>query len=248
MIQFLAVALWYFVKADKSNVRNIFSSYGLKWEGKLSRKSLLRGFLITFVILALLVVLEAFLGAREFKLNIKSKWPLQIIEYICAAFIIGFIEEFFFRGMVFQKARKVSLLWAFFFTNSFYSIVHFLKAKHVLIGETASVKDSLRVIGGLLEPLADPIAILPGFIGLLIFGLLLSYCYWRTSSLYYSIGIHAGAVFFLKIDGFFLHINPDAPVFIFGDKNVYTGILGWFFILIIGCILHVIISREKTRV
>lgn len=243
MVQFLGVAFWYYKKADKTNLKNLFFSYGLQWHGKKSRNSLIQGFVITFSVLALLIMLEMFLGAREFRLNIKTKWPLQIVEYTCAAFIIGFIEEFFFRGMIFEKAKKLSLFWAFVLTNSFYSIVHFLKAKHVPIGDTASIKDSFRLIGGFLEPLADPLAILPGFIGLFIFGLLLSYAYWRTGSLYHSIGIHAGAVFFLKIDGFFMHINPEAPILLYGDKNVYTGVLGWFFIIGIGFIMHFIFNR-----
>jgi uncharacterized protein len=246
MVQFLALAFWYYKKADKTNLKNLFLSYGLKWHGKSSRSSLIQGFVVTFSVLAILIMLEMFLGAREFRLNIKTKWPLQIIEYTCAAFIIGFLEEFFFRGMVFEKAKKFSLFWAFVLTNSFYSIIHFLKAKHVPIGDTASVKDSFRLIVGFFGPLSDPLAILPGFIGLLIFGLLLSYAYWRTGSLYHSIGIHAGAVFFLKIDGFFMHINPDASVLLYGDKNVYTGILGWIFIVGIGFIMHFIFKRQTS--
>jgi len=247
MVQFLGVAFWYYRKADKSNLKNLFLNYGLKWEKGISSKNLAICFFLGFFVLVLLMFLEVPLGARILKLNIKTKWPLQIVEYTCAAFIIGFLEEFFFRGMVFKKAKKVSLTFAFIFTSSFYSIIHFLKAKHVVIGETATIKDSFRVIWGLLEPLGDPIGILPGFIGLFLFGMILSYAYHRTGSLYHSIGIHAGTVFFLKIDGFFLHINHDASALIYGTKDVYTGILGWIFIAFIGLILHFILNRTYPR-
>ena len=247
MVQFLAVAFWLYRKADKTNIKKLFINYGLRWQKGISKKHIAIGFGLTFLVLVLLMCVEVPLGARYLKLNIKAKWPLQIIEYICAAFIIGFIEEFFFRGMVFKKAKNVSLVFAYFFTNSFYAIVHFFKAGHVPVGETATVYDSFRIIAGLLEPFADPVSILPAFIGLFIFGSLLSYAYEKTRSLYYSIGIHAGAVFFLKIDGFFLHTNNDASQLIYGDKNVYTGILGWIFIIFIWIILHYIIRKDESR-
>lgn len=247
MIQFLGVAFWYYRKADKTNLKNVFLNYGLKWQKNISAKSLATGFLLGLSVLVLLMCVEVPLGARVLTLHVKSHWPLQVIEYIFAAFIIGFLEEFFFRGMVFEKAKKVSLSFAFLFTSSFYALIHFLKAKHVPVGETATIHDSFRVIVGLLEPLGDPIGILPGFIGLFLFGIILSYAYHRTHSLYHSIGLHAGTVFFLKIDGFFVHINEQAPILIYGDKNVYTGILGWIFIALIGVILHFILLRYKPQ-
>ncbi len=247
MVGVLISMIFYFQKMDRSSIGALFSSYGLKWDKKNSLRSIIQGFVVVLCVLAVLMGIEMFLGARIFKLNIKDTFILQLIEYIFAAFIIAFIEEFFFRGMIFNKAKSISLASAFIITNAFYSIVHFLKPGDIVVlKDNPTVIDSFRVIGACLQPFLSPITILPGFIGLLLFGLVLNYTYWRTNSLYHAIGIHAGCVFFLKADGFFLHINHDMPVLIYGDKNIYTGILGWVFIIIIGLIMRLIFRRTQS--
>lgn len=240
-------ALIAFVRADKASLREVFKRYGLKWKRRDSRAAIMQGFFITFGILTALMLLQLVLGARIFHLNIKTKWPLQLIEYTAACFIIAFIEEFFFRGLIFQKLRKWSVFGAVVITNSFYAVVHFLKAPDLVISETPTVYDSFRLIGALLQPLFDPMSLLVGFVGLFIFGLILTYPVHKTGSLYYSIGIHAGAVFFLKIDGFFLNVNHEMPQLLYGDKNVYTGILGWIFMACIHfCMVYFIRRRHSS--
>jgi len=247
MVGVILATIFYIRRLDKGSLKTLALGYGLKWQGKSSAVSITQGFLITFFILVALMIIEVFLGARIIKVNIKSTFVLQIIEYIGAAFIIGFIEEFFFRGLLFNKAKSVSLSFAFIVTNAFYALVHFFKPARIFIDDTPTVVDSFRLLGAFLAPFLDPISLLPGFIGLLIFGLVLTYAYWKTNSLYYSIGIHAGAVFFLKADGFLLNINHEAPILLYGDKNVYTGILGWIFMACIGLCLMLIFRRFPPK-
>ena len=244
MIGVMVSAVLYFRSINRSTLLSLFITSGLRWDAKTSLKSVIHGFIVAFGTIGVLMAIEVIVGARIFRINIKSTFILQLIEYMFVAFIIAFIEEFFFRGLIFNKIKLLSITAAFIITNVFYSIVHFLKPDNVVISDIPTVLDSFRVIGACVQPLFDPITILPGVIGLFLFGIVLSYTYWRTNSLYHAIGIHAGCVFFLKADGFFLHINNEVPVLIFGDKNVYTGLLGWFFIIMIGLIMWYILRRN----
>lgn len=241
MVQVLLAMVIYFCRMDKSNLKSFFTAYGLQWQGRKSLVGIIQGFMCALSILVLLMVIEVFMGARIVHLNIHDTFFIKLLTYVGAAFIIGFIEEFFFRGMIFNKMKLASLPAAFIVTNIFYALVHFFKAHDVVIGASPTIIDSFRVIGALVQPFFSPVSILPGFIGLFIFGFVLSYAYWRSRSLYHSIGIHAGAVFFLKADGFFLNINDQMPMIIYGDKNVYTGILGWLFLGLMGLVIMYIL-------
>jgi len=246
MVQVLLVAFLYFKFIESLNVKRFISSYGLGWEKGKSYKNLLNGFFCGFCVLTFFMLFEFFLGARFFELNIKSSFLLQIIEYIIAAFLIAFLEEIFFRGMIFGKLRTKSFFLAFIVTTSFYGLIHFLKPFAFKIDSTPSFWDTFRVCFDFLLPFSSPLSILPGFIGLFLFGALLIYAYIKTSSLYYSVGLHAGVVFFLKADTFYASINPDSSILIHGDKNIYNGLLGWCFILLMWFISFKILHTQQV--
>ena len=56
-----------------------------------------------------------------------------------------------------------------------------------------------RMLGGF----ADFHALVPGFFNLTLAGVLLGLAYQRTGNLYFSIGLHAGWIFWLKTYGAF---------------------------------------------
>ncbi|MCK5347732.1 MAG: CPBP family intramembrane metalloprotease, partial [Candidatus Heimdallarchaeota archaeon] len=143
MIQVIMLVVWYYRKIDASSFRSLIPNYGLAWQKGISRKQISQGIVCAYGILVILMVLEVFLGARIIHLTDKSSLSIavRIVEYIFAAFIIGFIEEFFFRGMIYKKLRKISLLRAFVVTNVFYAIVHFFKAGEYAINEVPTFMD-----------------------------------------------------------------------------------------------------------
>ncbi len=212
--------------------RRFLESSWLKWEKGVSWKLLLFGFLCSFLLLILWALFEIHIGTRILKWNIKSKFPLQLLEYTLCAAIVSILEETFFRGIIFKKLLKISVFGAFVWTNLFYAAIHFLKPLHFVVERPANFFDTIRLYGNIFTTYLHPSLFLPGFIGLFIFGIFLSFCCYYSGSLYYSIGIHAGAVFFLKVDNFFLNIHDGINYFIHGDKNVYTGIYGWILLFI----------------
>lgn len=225
-------ALLIFVRKD---LKNLFR-YGLEWDENRSPGSLLRGVGIGVFTLAFLTAVEVLLGGRSFIPRWAGWVPVvaKTVQYTFSALLVGFLEETLFRGWCYSTLKKRFSMWgSLFATNGIYAILHFFKGGKYPVPQDPAFSDSVRVMLHLLDPLRSPLELLPTFFGLLLFGLILSFCYLRTGSLYFSIGLHAGCVFFLKIDNWFIQSVPQASPLIFGDKNLYSGAIGFsFFVLL----------------
>ncbi len=156
-------------------------------------------------------------------------WAVEIIKALSAALIIGFIEEFFFRGVIFYSLNQKMALNRFasiMVTSLFYSLAHFVDYKSPFIGPDPTFFDSLRLIAAPLESLRHFKEIAPEILGLFIFGMILNGVLLTTGSLYGPIGLHAGCVFFLKLDGLFINFLSPKNIF-WGSSKGYDGILSW---------------------
>ncbi len=194
---------------------------------------LFQGYVTGFLTLTILTVVEILLGGRRIAANFEPWWQMgfRSIEYFFVSLMIGTTEEFFFRGFLFTEIRKrfssaVSLLAA----NLIYSALHFFRGGGHAVPPNPDFRDSLKVIAHLADPFLTPSEWWPTFLGLFLFGLVLSYAFLKTGSLFLSIGLHAGSVFFLKIDNWFIASMPQASPLVFGDKNLQSCLLGWIFI------------------
>jgi membrane protease YdiL (CAAX protease family) len=87
---------------------------------------------------------------------------------------------------------------------------------------------------------------LPATIGLFLVGVVLSYAFIKTKSLYLSIGIHTGMVFMMKADGMFLVRVREKLGWLFGDSKLVTGVLVWFLLIFILFVIKRIYSRTVT--
>ena len=63
-------------------------------------------------------------------------------------------------------------------------------------------------------------------------GVLLGLAYQRTGNLYFSIGLHAGWIFWLKIFGTFTADAPNAAVWFWGTGKMIDGWLAFFVLLL----------------
>ena len=84
---------------------------------------------------------------------------------------------------------------------------------------------------------------LPAIIGLFLVGVVLSYAFIKTKSLYLSIGIHAGMVFMMKTDALFLVRVRGKLGWLFGDSDLVTGALVWSLLIFILFVIKRIYSR-----
>ncbi len=212
--------------------KETFVEYGLEWKPT-SLRLLLMGFIAPVAVLSVYVAIQSFFGEATFHFQGVGigKWISRIILALFTGFLIGAIEEFFFRGAIYQNCRKIwsssgrGLLLSLGVTNAFYAIVHFVHAKRPFIDSTPNFHDSLMLLGAPFASLTEIGTFWPGLVGLFIFGLMLNGLYLRTKSLYPSIGLHAGAVFFIKTDG--LLVNFGAHNLLWGSGKMYDGLIGW---------------------
>jgi membrane protease YdiL (CAAX protease family) len=69
--------------------------------------------------------------------------------------------------------------------------------------------------------------LVPGFLSLTLAGMALGVAYHRTGNLYFSIGLHAGWIFWLKTFNFWTDPGPAAKGVLKVSKNLYDGWLGF---------------------
>ncbi len=170
---------------------------------------------------------------------------LKIVEYALIACLIGIMEEIFFRGYLLQTFQEnMSLPKAVCVCSLIYSILHFFKADVIVstgfqpfVGFTTMAQFFKPIFFEFLENL-------PAIIGLFLVGVVLSYAFIKTKSLYLSIGLHAGMVFMVKADTMFISRMRKEQVLMFGSgSKLITGVLVWFLLIFILFVIKRIYSR-----
>jgi len=223
-----------------------FKAYGLIG-GPSSFRYLCIGFGVAIVFLSVLVGLKINLGLAYWRPTdmywLKLLW--KVFYLTMTGLLIGVIEEFFFRGFIFKTLTdkfKWNLLLSVLLTSVFYAVLHFINYKKIFIGSEPTFFDSLKLI---TTPIHS-FTFFPQFwhecLGLFFFGIVLNILVIHTKSLYPSIGLHAGCVFFIKLDGSFIdYLNKD--VYWYSSDLMYDGFLGWIFLFLIGWTIRQIVSK-----
>jgi uncharacterized protein len=203
-------------------------------------KRLFGGLLLGFLSLAVVAAIEIAAGRRAF---IHDAGPHQFVAAIFSAFVtaavVGILEEILFRGVIFGGLQRV-LYWPFALAISsvIYAFVHFL-GRADLRGPVAW--DSGLI---LLPRLFDLHAFIPAFLGLALAGVLLGLAYHRTGNLYFSIGLHAGWVFVLKMFGALTASSPGGAVAFWGSSKMVDGWLS-FLVLLMTLVVFKFLPLEK---
>ncbi len=231
--------------------KETFMELGLIWQ-KDSLRFLLTAFFAPVVVLSVYVAIQMFVGEAVLSLKDISawKWIQRIILAVLTGLLIGTIEEFFFRGVVMNACRRVWTsgkgLWlSLFVTNIFYSILHFVNAKKPFVDSTPDFIDGFRLLAAPFSSFAEFGTFWPGFVGLFIFGLMLSGLTLKTKSLYPAIGLHAGAVFFIKSDG--LWVDFSTTNMMWGSGKMYDGFAGWGALGILYIVLIFLLCRAERK-
>jgi membrane protease YdiL (CAAX protease family) len=165
----------------------------------------------------------------------------QFVKAILAGFTVGLLEEIFFRGIIFRGLLED---WkptpAFLMANLFYAALHFVKPgeRYFLIGIDPWA--GFRHLFSTFAPFFEPAEIAPGIIGLLLIGMVLSYAFARTGTLYLAIGLHAGWVIAIKTVRVFGDYRPEDLGWLFGstDPKLVSGVVTWAGIILVGLAVH----------
>lgn len=241
---FTLIAVILFVRVRRLRL----TDFGLSWRHD-SWRLFVTAFFAGFITLCLLTAMRMLAGETLWASHEwKWRWVLRILKYFGSAVLIATIEEFFFRGFIFSSLKDRfggKILPSMMLTSLFYSLVHFVSHKNPLIGGEPTFYDSLRLMAVPVTSLMDWRTIAPGAFGLFIFGLLLNELVVRTKSLYPAIGLHAGGVFFVKIDGFF--VDPlDTHPLLFGTNEMIDGLAGWISLVLLAFFLRKLIPKTLS--
>lgn len=174
----------------------------------------------------------------------------RLADALLSGVTVGFLEEIFFRGLLFKPVFEDRRpLAAYLGVNLFYAAVHFFKAPS---GAQERAFDPWSGFGHLiatLAPFLDPLPLVPGFFGLFLLGIVLSYAWASTGSLYMAIGLHAGWVFGLKSLRLFGDYSREDLGWLFGssEPKILSGAATWASLIAVAFLIRALNLRERAR-
>ena len=157
-----------------------------------------------------------------------------------AAATVSFLEEIFFRGIIFKGLLEDTRPWrAYLLANVFFSAIHFVQPAEEQVLTGIAPLAGFRHLIGSFGPFLNP-ELLPGFFGLFLIGSVLCYAFQRTGSLYMSMGLHGGWILSLKTFGVFGHYSREDLGWMFGstDPKVVSGVVSWIGIVLVGVLVY----------
>ncbi len=102
-----------------------------------------------------------------------------------------------------------------------YAIVHFLQKSEIT--DPITWHSGLELLPKMLAGFGDLNTVIPGFFNLTLAGSMLALAYQRTGNLYFSIGLHAGWIFWLKFYGAITSAVPGASEWLWGTQKLIDG-------------------------
>jgi len=194
------------------------------------------GAVLGFVSLASVGLLALAFDARRWNSDLSlSLLGGSVVSAMATALVVSTLEEILFRGALFGGLRR-GQQWATALVGSsaVYALVHFFKN----VEWTKPIKwdSGLQVLGQMLQGMVDPHALAPGFFVLLLAGVILGLAYQKTNALWFSIGAHAGWIFWLKIYGLFTVEHSTGFARLWGSSKLTDGWIAAV-VLLIGAVL-----------
>lgn len=182
-----------------------------------------KGFLLGFVSLGVVAAGSVLSGNRVLAWNGEfSRFASTLAMAGGTAIVVSVLEEVLFRGVVFGALRQV-YHWsiALLASSALYSIVHFFQ-KSPFSGEVVW-NSGLVFLPKMLAGFADTSVLVPGFFVLLLAGAVLAAVYQRRGTLFFSIGVHAGWIFWLKSYGALTRNGPAPNHALWGTGKITDG-------------------------
>jgi membrane protease YdiL (CAAX protease family) len=170
-------------------------------------------------------------------------------EALFAGLSVGLLEEIFFRAILFKGLlADGNPARAFILGNLFYAAIHFVKPGEPYFLDGLEPLAGFRHLLSTFAPFLDPASTLPGVFGLFLLGVVLSYAYTRTDTLYLAIGLHAGWIFGSKTIRVFGRYAREDLGWMFGSTypRIVSGAAAWVAIILVGIVVHRL-TRERVR-
>ncbi len=177
---------------------------------------------LMFPLTALLLGLDI----REVKPGFDGEWLGLIAGGLLTGLTVAFIEETFFRGVLFTAvARTSSAAAAVLAPSVLYASLHFLGGKLRVPPEDVSWIHGFEVLSKLFERYVEPLTFADSFVALTMLGVLFALVRLRTGAIAGCIGLHAAGVAFIAVLREATRVNPDAEFAVLVGS--YDGVIGW---------------------
>lgn len=166
------------------------------------------------------------LDIRELNPAFSASWAGLIFGAILTGLTVAFIEETFFRGVLFTAvARTSSVAAAVVAPSLLYASLHFLGGKLRVAPEDVSWIHGFEVLSKLFERYAQPLTFVDSFVALAMLGVLLAIVRLRTGAIAGCIGLHAAGVACIVVLREATVVMPNAQ---YGALvGSYDGVIGW---------------------
>jgi membrane protease YdiL (CAAX protease family) len=200
-------------------------------------KKLGAGFLLGLVSLAIIAALAFAFDARHLNPKLSGgQIAHKLLSAAGTAVVIATLEEILFRGALFGALRKVfHWIFALLISSVIYALVHYLETAKTT--GTVTWLSGLQLLPIMFGNMANLHAVIPGFFNLTLAGILLGWAYQRTGNLYFSIGLHAGWIFWIKAYAIVSALTPTADAWWWGSGRMAI-VNGWMALpILIGTLL-----------
>jgi membrane protease YdiL (CAAX protease family) len=196
----------------------------------LPRREFLRqmgiGFLCGIGLMLPLTGLLLGLDIREVKPGFDGAWLGLIASGLLTGVTVAFIEETFFRGVLFTAVSRTSGAAAAVIAPSvLYASLHFLGGKLRVAPEEVSWVHGFEVLSKLFERYVHPLTFADSFVALAMLGVLFALVRLRTGAIAACIGLHAAGVAFITVLREATLVNPDSQFEVLVGS--YDGVIGW---------------------
>lgn len=181
------------------------------------------GFGTGFLSLAVVALLGVFSGARALNTRIPMDRLLELAGSAAAtAMVVAVAEELLFRGMLYGRLRPaIGHRAAMLLSGCSYAIVHFFERPAPPLRITWT--SGFQTLQDMLEGFTHWQSLVPGFFTLALAGFLLAQLFKATGSLYGSISLHAGWIFWLGLYKGVTEGQPSSLSWIWGSEKLVDG-------------------------
>ena len=209
-------------------------------------RRLAAGFALGFASLACVAGIALAVGARGVNPEVSSgRWIGTVAGAALTAAIVAVVEEILFRGAIFGALRKTCRPPAALVVSSvIYAIVHFFARPQ----SPAAIhwSSGLALLPAMLRGFVEAEKVVPGFFSLTLAGALLALAYQRTGNLYFSIGLHAGWIFWLRCYGLLTRETAGANARLWGTGRLIDGWVALAFLSLALLVLSRLLPRERN--
>lgn len=172
---------------------------------------------------AVVVVAAIAFGGRGVREDLTlANFASHLPTIVPIMLVVAVLEESLFRGAIFGGLQR-SWHWvvAALVSGMLYAFAHFIGS----VEHTGAVRlwSGFTVVAGMFGGLFDPERLLPEFLNLTGVGVILAWGFRRTGNLYFSIGLHAGWIFWVKACAVITVPAATTNAVIWGSRKLIDG-------------------------